>query len=265
MNTQENTNEVSRETAAPRRTNASPLAGMKLADMAKIGIIAQAILPQAEPLLAKIREDAERVTNAVNAAGQAGTDRSSLWTDTLAVAELVYNATTETPSLRGIIYSEVMAEFLGSQERNTAKAYASTAKNVLATLWTEQGKTPAEVKKASYAEVRTMLRPVGNPQADADMESIRKMLAEIRRFGDKFAKGTEEAPENSATRLARIRAVVEPEYNAVKSERDKASAAAKAARELKELQQKAPREAGTVETVAAKPEALPQEPLRRVG
>lgn len=235
-----------------RGTASNPLAGLKLTDMAKIGAIANAILPQAEPMLQRIRDDNAKLTDASNAADEAGTHRNSLWADTLAVAELVRNATTDAPSLRTIIYSEVMGEFLGSETRNTAKAYASTAKSVLVKLWTEQDVPVDEVKNANYSEVRAMLRPVGNPQADADADDIRKMVGFIKRYGDKNGNSD---TENAVTRLERIKDAVTTEYNAVKSDKDSKTAAAKAARELQGLQQQAPREAGTVETVAAKPEA----------
>jgi hypothetical protein len=241
---------------ANARSTGNALAGLKLTDMAKIGNIANAILPQAEPLLAKIREDNAKLTDASNAADEAGTHRGTLWHDTLAVAELVRDATEDAPSLRAIIYSEVMGEFLGSETRNTAKAYASTAKSVLIKLWTDGDVSVDDVKAANYGEVRAMLRPAGNPQADADAESIRKMVGFIKRFADKYGVGDAKA-ENAVTRLARIKDAIEPEYNAVKSEKDRQSQAAKAARELKGLQQQAPTEAGTVETV--KPEALPQQ------
>jgi hypothetical protein len=230
------------------------LAGLKLADMAKIGNIANAILPQAEPLLAKIREDNAKLTDASNAADEAGTHRGTLWNDTLAIAELVFNATADAPSLRTIIYSEVMGEFLGSETRNTAKAYASTAKNVLVKLWTDGDVSVDDVKAANYSEVRAMLKPAGNPQADADADDIRKMVGYVKRYGDKNGNG-EGNTENAVTRLERIKAAATTEYNAVKSDKDSKTQAAKAARELKELQQQGPREAGTVET--AKPEAVP--------
>ena len=237
---------------AENATGATQITADKLTDLASFGRvakIAEAVQQAAAEALEAIREDAEGLQNAADISAEAADARKDLWANTLSVVGVIADATKEAPEYRGLIYNFVMGEFMTEKTRSTAKAYASTGRNVLVKLLTERKVPLADVQAASYSEVRTMLNPPSAEQAEARklVDGIKKQLGIVARFGDKYGN------EAAAVRLARIAEAVEREYNPVARAKEADTSKEKAAREVADLRQTSPRESGNVETV--KPEA----------
>jgi hypothetical protein len=235
---------------AQQITTAS-LASLGLAGFGRIAKIAEAVQAEIGDALEAIRADANNLAEVAELSADAADARKDLWANTLAVVEAVADATADAPEFRGLVYSFIMEEFMSEKTRSTAKAYASTARNVLIKLVTKERRDIATIKEASYADVRKMLNPPSAEQTDANarLDGIKKQLAFIARNAAKYGG------EATAARLDRIAAVVEKEYNPVFRAKEADSPKEKQAREVADLRQSSPRESGNVETSAPKPAA----------
>lgn len=231
-----------------------------LSSFGKVAKIAEAVQALVADSLAAIREDAKGLSDVADINSEAADARKDLWTNTLNVVGAIADQTADAPEFRGLIYNFVMGEFMAEKTRSTAKAYASTGRNVLIKLITDKRVPIADVKAASYAEVRTMLNPPSAEQAEAAavVADLKKRIGFIARFAGKYGNDT------AAARLARIAELVEREYNPVFRAKEADTAKEKAAIGIAELKQSSPRESGNVETV--KPEAArPARTLHRSG
>lgn len=220
-------------------------AGSVLAAITEAVRIGAEVKAENADLIKKIQEQAAKQVDAKNASDAAGTERKGLWSNVLLLAEHVA-AAAPTKDTRAMVFDIVAADLLESETANTAKMYASTARNVLVKLHTEQGKAFAELQEASYPDIRKMLNPPKNPDAEARIAKLSKELKYLSRKADK---------EKLSALLDSLESSVSTLYTAVKGEADKASAAAKAAKELEANRQQPPSQPAATETVA-KPEAI---------
>lgn len=190
-------------------------------------------------LLDAIKTEGAKQIDAKNAADAAKTGKSGLWGNCVKLAEIVAAATQSNE--REMVFTIVARDLLEGEGTNTAKMYASTAKDVLVKLHTEQGKSFAEIAEASYGDVRKMLKPDLNPEFTQRFAELSKRLKYVGRKGEKAA---------SLELLSNLEKSVNAAYNPLKAEADKKSAAAEAAKTLEANKQQSPAEGATVETVA---------------
>ena len=249
--------------AADAEPTQAKLSSVNLDDIVKLGATVKGIENAVAEHLEAIRNDQAQVKAAAEGMTEAQKVRTDLWSHTLAIVGIVAEATADTPSIRDLTYSAIMGEFLKAEKATTAKAYASTGRNVLVRMLTQE-KVPFEkVQEMSYADVRNaMKKPPTREQAEnaERYKKVREQLSFIMRHADKH--GTEQE-QRTATRLARIAETIEKEYNAVKSAFDRSKKQNQAAVELADLKQQSPREGATVETVAAGEGEVKPEVARR--
>lgn len=194
-------------------------------------------------LLADIKAEGAKQIDAKNAADAAKTGKSGLWGNCVKLAEIVAAATE--PNEREMVFTIVARDLLEGEGTNTAKMYASTAKDVLVKLHTDQGKSFDEIAEASYGDIRKMLKPDQNPEFTQRYAALTKKLKYV---------GRKAVKEDALSLLAKLESIVGEAYNPLKAAADAESAAAKAAKTLESNKQQAPSEGATVET-SAKPEA----------
>ena len=219
--------------------------GSVMAAIVQAVTIGEQVKAENADLIAKIKEQAAKQVDAKNAADAASTERKGLWSNVLLLAENVA-AAAPSKDTRQMVFDIVAADLLESETANTAKMYASTARNVLVKLHTEQGKTFEELHEATYPEIRKMLNPSKNPEAEQRIAELVKRLKYVSRKGSK---------DDVSALLDTLENEVAALYNPLKQQADKESAAAKAAKELESNRQNAPTEPAATETVA-KPEAI---------
>lgn len=205
----------------------------------------------------RIKEKVAVATDAKNAADHGKTAKDGIWAETLAVVGIVADLTKDSPKLREQVYSDVMGGFMAKDsdgKASTAAAYASTGRNVLVKLVTDRGMSVAAVKEKSYADVRKLLRPTANAEAEGIADKIAKAARYVAKNGNKHGG------EAAAKRLEAVWTALEPHYNAVKAAKDAKTNAAKAAKELEANRQQRPAEPMQTETVKAEAPANPAKP-----
>lgn len=217
-----------------------PSGGMLLTLTAAIQKASEISLdPNNIALLDQIKAEGAKQVAAKNAADDAKTGKSGLWGNCVKLAEIVAAATE--PNEREMVFTIVARDLLEGEGTNTAKMYASTAKDVLVKLHTEQGKTFEAIAEASYGDIRKMLKPDLNPEFTQRFAELAKRLKYVGRKSDKAA---------SLELLSNLEEFVNAVYNPLKAAADAKSAAAEAAKTLEANKQQAPSDGATVETVA---------------
>lgn len=210
---------------------------------------ADAVAEAAAAHIEAIRADAARAMDAKNAAHDGQTAKTNIWQETLAIVGIIADtATGNATKYRDQIYADVMGEFMAKDETgkatSTAAAYASTGRGVLVKLVTQQGRKVSDIAGLKYSEVRKLLKPANNPEAEAMRDEAVKRIKFVAKFADKHG-----GDEKAIVRLTAILDAIEPHYNAVKAAKDASSSAAKAAKELEANRQQRPEAPMTTETV----------------
>lgn len=198
-----------------------------------------------------IRRKVEAANDAKNAADTGKTVKAGIWAETLAVVGIIADATKDAKGAkwREQLFTDVMGDFLSvaeGEKPSTAKAYASTGRAVLVKLLPRMSLD--DVKAKSYADVRKLVSPPKNPEADGILKRMTEQLRYIGKNADKHG-GTK-----AVARLEELAEYVADHYNAVKTAKDSKSSASKAAKELDANRQQRPDEPTTTETVQ-RPEA----------
>lgn len=198
---------------------------------------ANSIREEHAELLEAIKAEGSKQVDAKNAADDAAMGKGTLWGNILTLAEA---CSVVKPEDREMVFTMVARELLEVEGTNTAKMYASRGKNVLVKLHTDAGKTWAELKEATYAEIGAMLKPDANPEFTARLKELTKRLKFVGRKGSKG---------DTLALLDTLEAAVGVAYNPLKAAADSKSAASKAAKELEANRQAAPTEGAQTETV----------------
>lgn len=218
----------------------------------------KAIEAACKPLVDAIKANVAKATDAKNAADAGKTEKAGIWAKTLEVVGIIAEATKDakTGKWREQLFTDVMGEFMEVKEGekpSTAKAYASTGRAVLVKLLPRM--TLDDVKAKSYADVRKLVSPPKNAEADGIAKRIGEQVRYILRNADKHG-----GSEKAVARLDAIAAEVATHYNAVKTAKDAKASASKAAKELEANRQQRAAEGSTVETVKRDDDAKPEAP-----
>lgn len=199
-----------------------------------------------------IKDKVKTATEAKNATDNGKTAKSGIWAETLAVVKIIADATKDAKGgkWREQLFTDVMGEFMDVKEGekpSTAKAYASTGRGVLVKLLPRM--SIADVEAKTYADVRKLLSPVKNPEAEGIAKRIGEQVRFILKHADKHG-----GKDKAVARLDAIAAEVQEHYDAVKTAKDATGKAAQAAKELEANRQQRATEASVTEVTAA-PEA----------
>lgn len=210
--------------------------------------------------LERLRELDAKSVAAKNVAGENTGTMGSIWELVYGITTKIHDATTDSPETREQMFVDALDEFMNPPipagvdkvKVTTAGQYASTARKLLVKV-TEAKADIHEFDGKSVKDVRQSFKA-----ADmlARLETAAGISKELR-FIAKYGKADDLIAISEAVRVV---------YNPIKAARDAKSKKGEAAKAIPELQQQAPAEAGTVETVAAeladageeKPQAVAQ-------
>lgn len=214
--------------------------------MMKVATIVQQVQQATADHLAAIREDQEVLNEAAAFKADADDARTDTWGHVIAIVGAVADATADAPTLRDLVYTYTMGEFMKDKERSTAKSYASTGRQVLVKLLTEQKMDFQKVSGMKYSEVRDALRP---PKS-AEQQEAENVAATAKERLTFILRNAGKNGGDVLGRVQRIAEAIEREYNPVKAAKDAGTKQAQAAREISDLRQQSPREGSATETVA---------------
>lgn len=183
-----------------------------------------------------------------NHADQLNGQKGTIWSNVQAIMAKVYDATVGEEDTRHQVFTDAMDEFLNPKATHgdkvkltTAGQYASTARKLLVEVITKQGTEPVKYAEMSVAEVRKEFR---DAEVAARLDVIGNWMKDLR-YAAKHGTAQELA------QLDTVKEAIYTIYNPIRARKDKTSKKAEADREIRDLQQQAPTEPGTVESVVA--------------